>query len=175
MRKEMTESNHNLARLSGHDKEKYWAPTVLHGWSGVGALLFIAALICGIITLFLKSKKSLLYGTLFVYQKSFSIGGGITADIAPYSITPTLLAIIVKLWWGALESTFRRLQPFIAMTRRPTRASEGVTLSYANTFMLWASWKAKKNRHWLLALITLGAFLTEVCKSDDPWSPLTLD
>ena len=121
----------------------------------------------GIVALFVKSKESSLYQTIFVYQKNFSIGGGIIADIAPYSIIPTLLAIIIKLWWGALESTFKRLQPFIAMTRRPTKASEGITLSYVDTFMLWASWKAKKNRHWLLALITLGAFLTEVCKCHD--------
>ena len=127
----------------------------------------MATLICGIIALFAISKESLLYESFFIYQKNVSIGKGVTADIAPYAIIPTLLAVIVKLWWGGLDSTFRRLQPFIAMTRHPVRVSEGFTLSYANMFMLWASWKARKHRHWLLALITLGAFLTEVCKCYD--------
>jgi hypothetical protein len=118
----------------------------------------------GISGLFIESHRSALYQTIFVYQKNFSIGQGVTADIAPYSIIPTLLAIMVKLWWSALESTFKRLQPYVTMTRRNTKASEGIALSYIDSVLLWASWKAVKNRHWLLGLITLGAFLAEVCR-----------
>lgn len=118
----------------------------------------------GIITLFVKAQQAALYQTIFVYQKTFSIGGSVTADLAPYSVLPTLLAVIVKLWWGALDCTFRRLQPYVSMARRPTKAPEGLTLSYIDSVMLWASWKAFKNSHWLLALITMGAFFTEVCK-----------
>ena len=141
-----------------------WRPAVLRGWSGLSALAFVAILMAGIIALFIESHKSALYQTIFVYQKNFSVGKGVTANIAPYSIIPTFLAVILKLWWGALESTFKRLQPYFAMTRRPTKASEGIILSYVDSIMLWASWKAVRNRHWLLGLITLGAFFTEVCE-----------
>ena len=122
-------------------------------------------LIAAIAALFAESRRSALYQTIFVYQKNISVGKGFTTDIAPYSIIPTLLAVIVKLWWGALEGTFKRLQPSVTMARRPTKASEALSLSYVDSVMLWASWKASKNKHWLLALITLGAFLTEVCES----------
>ena len=125
----------------------------------------MATLLGGIIALFIEAHESTLYQTIFVYQKNFSVGRGITADIAPYSIIPTLLAVMLKLWWGALESTFKRLQPFVTMTRRSTIATHGITLSYVDSVMLWASYKALNNRHWLLGLITFGAFLTEICRS----------
>lgn len=149
---------------SKHKIQSDWRPAVLRGWSGISGLLFVSILMAGIIALFVKAHQAALYQTIFVYQKTFSLGSGVTADLAPYSVLPTLLAVIVKLWWGALDSTFRRLQPYVSMARRPTKAPEGLTLSYIDSVMLWASWKAFKNSHWLLALISMGAFFTEVCK-----------
>jgi hypothetical protein len=113
-----------------------WRPTILHGWSGASASLFMVALIVGISILYVKSKASALYQTFFVYQKTYSIGKGITANIAPYSIIPTLLAIVVKLWWGGLEDTFKRLQPYVAMRRQPTKATRGIALSYVDSVLL---------------------------------------
>ncbi|KIW31793.1 uncharacterized protein PV07_03385 [Cladophialophora immunda] len=139
-----------------------WRPAVLRGWSGAMALLFMTTLIIAISVLYAMSKASALHETFFVYQKTYSIGKGIKANIAPYSIIPTLLAIVLKLWWGGLEGTFKRLQPYVQMARQPTKAAQGVTLSYADSVLLWASWKAAKNKHWLLGSITTGAFLIEV-------------
>jgi hypothetical protein len=141
-----------------------WRPMVLHGWSGIAILLLLFTLIAGIAALFIESRRSALYQTAFVYQKSISLGNGITADLTPYSIIPTLIAVIVKLWWGDLEGTFKRLQPYVMMARQPTKASRGLTLSYIDSVMLWASWKAVTKKHWLLVLISLGAFTTEICK-----------
>jgi hypothetical protein len=149
------------------EAQEDWRPMVLHGWSGFAILLFLFILIAGIAVLFIESRRSALYQTAFVYQKSISFGNGITANLTPYSIIPTLIAVIVKLWWGALEGTFKKLQPYIMMARQPTKASRGLTLSYIDSVMLWASWKAATKSHWLLALISLGTFTTEICKSFD--------
>jgi hypothetical protein len=156
-----------MAAARRQDGRPDWRPAVLHGWSGFSASLFMAALMAGIIALFVEFQRSALYETAFVYQTSFHVSSGMTLDIAPYSIVPTLLAVFVKLWWGSLESTFRRLQPYVSMAGQSTKASCGILLSYVDSVMLWTSWKASKNKHWLLALVTCGAFLTEVCKCDD--------
>lgn len=86
--------------------------------------------------------------------------------LAPYSILPTLIAVGVKLWWGAIEEVFKRLQPYATMAKGSVGVSHALTVEYMNSPLLATVAKAVRNSHWLLAVISLGAFGTEICKND---------
>ena len=148
------------AHPSPHD----WRPAILRRWTGVGLIMLFLALIICIGVLFAFSRGPGLYESAFVYQLNVSIFKSPVATLAPYSIVPTLVAVTVSLWWGSLEATFRRLQPFVTMTKEPTAISCGATLSYASSYLLWAVAKAISKRHWVLALVCMGAFFTQICK-----------
>lgn len=126
-------------------------------------MLLLALIIC-IGILFAFSRGPGLYESAFVYQLNVSIFKSPVATLAPYSIVPTLVAVTVSLWWGSLEETFRRLQPFVTMTKEPTAISCGATLSYASSYLLWAAAKAISKSHWVLALVCMGAFFAQICK-----------
>ncbi len=85
------------------------------------------------------------------------------STIATYSIIPTLLAVCVGLWWGSMETDFRTLQPYLAMTRRPVTFANGVNLSYQSSYLLWAAIKAAFHSHWLLTFVCTGAFFSQAC------------
>jgi hypothetical protein len=126
-------------------------------------MLLLALIIC-IGILFAFSRGPGLYESAFVYQLNVSIFKSPVATLAPYSIVPTLVAVAVSLWWGSLEETFRRLQPFVTMTKESTAISCGATLSYASSYLLWAAAKAIRKSHWVLALVCMGAFFAQICK-----------
>lgn len=155
-----TENASPRAHPSPHD----WRPVILQRWAGVGLIMLLLALIICIGVLFAFSRGPGLYESAFVYQLNVSIFKSPVATLAPYSIVPTLVAVTVSLWWGSLEATFRRLQPFVTMTKEPTAISCGATLSYASSYLLWAVAKAISKRHWVLALVCMGAFFTQICK-----------
>ena len=101
---------------------------------------------------------------MLLFHTTLGLNDKSLVGVAPYSNIPTVFAIIVKLRWGALEKAFKRLQPYVMMTKEPTKVSRGFTLSYINSPMISTSGKALIRGHWLLALVCLGAFWTEVCK-----------
>ncbi|KAH0360600.1 hypothetical protein KCU65_g9309, partial [Aureobasidium melanogenum] len=74
---------------------------------------------------------------------------------------PTTIALCIKLWFGAISDSSKRLQPYVSMLKQPTPLSESVLAEYANTPTALISAKAVSNAHWLLALIGIGAFATE--------------
>lgn len=127
-------------------------------------MVVFAILIVGLAILYVEAHRSALHQTLFVYEFNFSLENEVVTALAPYSIIPTLIAVLIRLWWSALEDTFKRLQPYITMAREPTIASKGLEVSYAHTKSLWSVWNAVSNKHWLLTLICLGTFWTEVCE-----------
>ena len=143
------------AHPSPHD----WRPTILRRWTGVGLIMLLLALIICIGILFAFSHGPGLYESAFVYQLNVSIFKSPVATLAPYSIVPTLVAVTVSLWWGSLEETFRRLQPFVTMTKEPTAISCGATLSYASSYLLWAAAKAISKRHWVPCIGLYGCLL----------------
>lgn len=127
-------------------------------------ILFLITILIGIIVLNHFSRRGLLYSTAFLYQTNFSLFTTQLPSIAPFSILPTLIAVGVGLWWGAIDSTFRRLQPHLSMAESPKQLSQGVGLSYESSYWIHAAVKAAFNKHWLLSLITFGTFLCSICK-----------
>lgn len=129
-------------------------------------IAFLIALAATLVILYAISKGSELQRSALLYRSNLSLTSSTVLGLAPYSIVPTLFAVAVKLWWGALEEIFRRLQAYVTMTRRPTRVPHGFALSYNNYPQVLASTKAFGKGHWLLALVWIGAFWTEICELD---------
>ena len=148
------------------DKKKSWKPFVLRRIYGLALIAFLLVLLVAIAVLYGLSNGPGLYEKAFVYQTQISLWRGSSTTIAPYSIVPTLVAVGVSLWWGSLDDSFRRLQPYISMAKRPTANPAGASLSYGGSYLLWAVSKALTKRHWLLALVCTGTCLSQVCTSD---------
>jgi len=87
-----------------------------------------------------------------------------STTLAPYKILPTVLALGVKLWFGAVGDTLKLLQPYISMVKGPVPITKSVTAEYVNTPIAMATMKALINTHWILALVALGALATEFCQ-----------
>ena len=140
-----------------------WRPPLLRRWTGVMLIAILVSLAAALIVFIMVSKGPGLSQSGLMYHTTVAFGNNTLVGLAPYSITPTVFAVAVKLWWGALEESFKRLQPYVMMAREPTKVSQGVSLSYINSPQVLASGKAFSRGHWLLALVCLGAFWTEVC------------
>lgn len=132
---------------------------------GLSALVAVlVAVVVGISVLYHFAETSGLYQKAFVYEVKFSFLSNGVSSVAPFSMIPTLIATGIGLWWSALDDNFRRLQPFVAMSKGHPQISRGIGLSYRSSFWLWACFKAALNKHWLLSLLTLGSSLSPVCK-----------
>jgi hypothetical protein len=125
----------------------------------------LVAVVVGISVLYHYAETSGLYQKAFVYEVKLSILSNGVSSVAPFSMIPTLIATGIGLWWSALDDNFRRLQPFVAMSKGHPPISGGVSLSYRSSFWLWACFKSAFHKHWLLSLLTLGSSLSPVCKS----------
>lgn len=71
------------------------------------------------------------------------------------------LASIIKILWGMLDSDVRAMEPFYILSRRHAPSST-LTLDYTGTIPGWLPIKALLARHYLVALVGLGAVMSEV-------------
>ena len=99
----------------------------------------------------------------FFYQINMNILQKSTT-LAPYKILPTVLALGVKLWFGAVGDTLKLLQPYISMVKAPVSTTKSVLVEYVNQPIAVATTKAMRNAHWTLAVVALGALATEFCQ-----------
>ncbi|THW68346.1 hypothetical protein D6D19_08965, partial [Aureobasidium pullulans] len=143
------------------DRRKDPRPVLLRGWMGPVLLLALCALVAALIVLYQMSRaKTGIRQSVFVYQLNLDVLGA-TTTMAPYAIVPTLCAVGIKLWFGAIGDIFKRLQPYITMARAPTKLPNSVMAEYANTPTPFVSVKAIQHSHWLLFVIGIGALATE--------------
>lgn len=123
----------------------------------------LCAALTVLIVLYWYSRKYGLYESAWTYQVPIGKGQQPLAKFAPYSIIPTLLAVAIGLWWVAIENLFRTVQPFISMTR-VAASDNGSGLSYQSSYLIWAAVRVVSRKHWVLAFICTGAFLSQICK-----------
>jgi hypothetical protein len=126
-------------------------------------LLYIVGLLTGMVVLFQFARRSELYQAFFTYRANVKLFGNANT-ISPFAIVPTVLAVVIALWWESLDSTCRTVQPYVSMYRGAKRPHESIGLSYASSFWLWASFNALRNRHWVLSLVTATTFLIQICE-----------
>ncbi|KAE8449814.1 hypothetical protein EG329_007291 [Mollisiaceae sp. DMI_Dod_QoI] len=156
------ESEFHTSTVIYGSKPKDWRPKILRGSLLAPLLLLLAALVITIAVLYAKYHKSGIYQSFLVSTLNFRIDNLSLEALAPYSIIPTLIAVGVKLWWGSVDETFRRLQPYVSMAHHPSQSTRMAGLSYINAPLLWAVGKAATYRHWLLVVVATGAFLSEI-------------
>lgn len=124
--------------------------------------LFLVVLTAVITVLYAVSSTAGLHEAPFVYRMNLKSMQK-TTTLAPYKILPTLLALIVKLWFGAVGDTLKLLQPYMSMVKGPVPTTKSVLAEYVNTPLALATTKAFNNAHWTMALVGLGALATEIC------------
>ena len=131
-------------------------------------ILYILALLAAIVVLHVYAQRSELHQAFFTYRANIKLLGH-SNTVSPLSVIPTLLAIVVTLWWESVDTNCRTVQPYISMQHDAKRPSQGIALSYLSWFWLFASLKALKHRHWLLSLVTTTTFLLQArkCTSQD--------
>lgn len=137
---------------------------VFKSWTLLGLFALLTSILILIAVLFWYNNTHGLYQTAFVYAINLSLNGIDLGPINPASIITTLIAVCIGLWWGSLDTTLRRVQPFLALAKEPVIGSKGVSVSYRSSYLLWAAFRASKRRHMVLVLICTGAFFAEICK-----------
>lgn len=154
----------SVANLTKTLRKRSSLPWVLHLLPVICLFLTMLAIGAAISVLLGFSETEGLYQTAFVYQLDFEVVGMHLDAINPASVITTLLAVCTALWWGSVDSSIRKLQPFLALAKKPVRGREGAALSYETSYMVWAAIRAIKRRHWLLALVSCGALYAEICE-----------
>lgn len=154
----------NTIKLTVKLESKSSLPWVLHLIPAACLFSTLLAVSVAISVLLGYSETDGLYQTAFVYQIGFKLGGMQLEAINPASVLTTLLASSIALWWGSVDSSIRKLQPFLALAKGPVKGKNGAGLSYESSYMLWAAARALKRRQWILVLVTCGAFQAEICQ-----------
>lgn len=143
-----------------------WRPRVIRLRMLLAFLGCLVVFLIAITVLRSFARRGKLHQSLFVFETTLSFLNGPLSTIAPFSILPTLFAVAIGVWWDALDQLFRSLQPYLSMAEPGgTKPSQGPNLSYQYSYWFWAAAKAAKNKHWVLVLVTLGSTLSQLCKS----------
>ncbi|KAI0104001.1 hypothetical protein GGR51DRAFT_523142 [Nemania sp. FL0031] len=136
--------------------------TVFGIWPLIILIILLTIVMIAIFTLYIYSQGHKLYQKAFVYTVSVSVKGVDLGDVNPASIVTTLVAVVIGLWWGSLDTTLRMAQPFLALATGPVSGFKGASISYRSSYLLWASARAARRKHWLLFLVCTGAFLSQI-------------
>ncbi|KAI1149194.1 hypothetical protein F4825DRAFT_453736 [Nemania diffusa] len=133
-------------------------------WMFIILVFLLSTTLAAIAYLYWYSDAFGLHQTAFVYAFDISVGGLDLGNVNPASLVTTIVAVSISLWWGSIETALRRIQPYLVLANRPITksGSEGVSISYISSYLLWATWRAMKRSHWVLALVCTGAFLSEI-------------
>ncbi|KAI5274808.1 hypothetical protein E4T47_02330 [Aureobasidium subglaciale] len=160
-------TNHCHLELSSSDNQSIHEtstsdprPMMIRIWMASMLLTIFIVLVGVLISLYILSREGRLHQTVLV--KGLNLHAlELSTTLTPYSIIPTLIAVGLKLWFKAAAETFKRLQPFISMAKSPSPASKSASAEYTNTPIIFVTIKALKHSHRLLALIGVGALVTE--------------
>jgi hypothetical protein len=141
---------------------KCWKPGMLRNrWLAV-LLIILVALAVTLLVLRKYAHQQRLYRTAFVYQVELGL---FNTTFSPHSLIAAMIAVAIGLFWDGLDKPMRKLQPYLSMSKRPSAAERGVSLSYETTYWFWAAARAVRRKHWILCLVTVGTTLTQICKS----------
>lgn len=75
---------------------------------------------------------------------------------------PVLVATLIKQLWSTLEFNVKMLEPFHTLSKGNARPDQTLTLDYQGTPYGAILLKSLLNRHWLVALVALGAILADI-------------
>ncbi|KAF2661167.1 hypothetical protein K491DRAFT_587874 [Lophiostoma macrostomum CBS 122681] len=84
---------------------------------------------------------------------------GVITEKLPWLLTA--MATGLRLLWGTMNCDIRMLEPFYILSRRRAPAKT-LTLDYTGTNPIFLPFKAFMNRHYVVALVGIGAILAEI-------------
>jgi hypothetical protein len=147
-----------------------WKPTTLRIPSLMSLAVYLIILVIGISILYDFATGNRIYQNFFVNRVEFGEIAGHVARLTPFSIVPTLMAVLLRMWWDGMQQKFCQLQPFVAMTRpKGTQWKDGPGMHYSTTNWIKSSLRAIRNGHWLLTFVIIGNILCQVCEY--PYQP----
>lgn len=123
----------------------------------------LAIILATIVCLFILSENGDLYQTAFVYQTGVSLSKMQLGVLNPASLVTTPVAVLVGLWWGSLDTSLRRFQPYLTMCQDQATGRVGSCLSYQSSYFIWSVVRAFSHGHWVLMFVFIGACLTQIC------------
>lgn len=85
------------------------------------------------------------------------------AALAPYAVIPTLISLVIMLYWSSMARTISSLQPYVSMARKATPIPQNPS-SFGNITHLCAIGLAAWNREFFLSVVVACAVLSQVCK-----------
>jgi hypothetical protein len=139
-----------------------WRPRVIHVRMLLILGLLLTVVMVAILVLNAFSARAQLSQAAFIYEANVSKLGLSFSTFAPISVAPTVISIVVGLWWDQLDSTWRMLQPFISMSRGPVPIRDGAGLTYRSKSWVGAAVKSGRQKHWMLFMIAIGSVLAQV-------------
>lgn len=145
-------------------KTSRWEPRVLRLHKLCLLLALLVALLAAILALSRIAIDGVLQQEAFVYQIHTSIFDDDWAAFSPFSVVSSIIAVMIGLWWGSIDSVLRSLDPYICMSRSPRDMVNGAGLSYTSSYWFWASYKAARKKSWGIAGFTFGTALSQICK-----------
>ncbi|KAF2107027.1 hypothetical protein BDV96DRAFT_637807 [Lophiotrema nucula] len=74
---------------------------------------------------------------------------------------PTLVLLGIGFWWENVERYYRATQPYAALAKG-ANGKMSVCLDYIHGFHITTSWKAMKNKHYLLMYVTFTTFIVKM-------------
>jgi hypothetical protein len=144
------------------DVKSNWRPRVIHVRMLLALGFTLTLVLVAVLVLNALSARSQLFQLAFIYEADVSKFGLSFSTFAPISIAPTVVSIVVGIWWDQLDVTWRILQPFISMSRGPVPISGGAGLTYRSKSWIGAALKSGRQKHWVLFLIAIGSVLAQV-------------
>jgi hypothetical protein len=130
----------------------------------VTAMVFsLLLVVITIVALFVISRTMGLYQSGFIYQAEINLSGWNVEAFNPAALVTTIVAVLVSLWWGSIDTASRRMQPYLTLADPTKDGTPGAFLSYQSVYLLWAAFQAWTNRHRMLMLVCTGSSLMQVC------------
>ncbi|PVH93069.1 hypothetical protein DM02DRAFT_604449 [Periconia macrospinosa] len=139
-----------------------WKPISIRFYTLVMLLTLLLGLLIAISVLHEIAVDGALYQGVFVYQVDTSLFSDYWAAFSPFSFLPSIIAILIGLWWGSLDGTIRSLEPYVSMSRSPKPMASGVGLAWTSSYWIWASVRAIRKKNWGIAGLTLGTTLSQI-------------
>ena len=142
------------ASLSPEVRHRYLPWCMRSGQLGLSVLVFFVLLMILFIVSFRPSTR-LTSGFLPMLPAAPTTEAFSPADFL-YSFLPSLLGLLLYLFFQTLEISFRILQPWAALSNeRGAEAGESLLADYASCAPFQGALHAAKNHHWRLAAVSL--------------------
>ncbi|KAH8729714.1 hypothetical protein BGZ61DRAFT_186493 [Ilyonectria robusta] len=136
-----------------------YLPFALRDFTIIGSLVFMFLLVLAILVVSFLPQTRLDHGYLPLLTARPAKGAFSAANFL-YGFLPSFLGMVMFLLFQSLDQSLRVLQPWAELSKPSGAiAQKSLLADYAACLPLQATWKALRNGHWRVAIISLMAVL----------------